>query len=65
VGGHVTLADRCTFDPTIGWADDIVDTLTFPRLDAIAERAWTGQIVGGPDGLTDRSAGLPRFTNGG
>jgi len=84
--GNVTIADTCTFDPTIGWADDIVDrlhgvqaciwsehiadlgvldTLTFPRLDAIAERAWTGRIVGGPDGLTDRSAGLPRFTNGG
>ena len=81
--GNVTLADTCTFDPTIGWADDIVDllhgvqaciwsehiadldildTLTFPRLDAIAERGWTGRIVGGPEALADRSAALPRFT---
>ena len=81
--GNVTLADTCTFDPTIGWANDIVDllhgvqaciwsehiadldildTLTFPRLDAIAERGWTGRIVGGPEALADRSAALPRFT---
>ena len=81
--GNVTLADTCTFDPTIGWANDIVDllhgvqaciwsehiadldildTLTFPRLDAIAERGWTGRIVGGPEALAERSAALPRFT---
>ena len=41
---------------------DILDTLTFPRLDAIAERAWTGRIVGGPEALAERAAGLPRFT---
>jgi hexosaminidase len=28
----------------------------FPRLDAVAERAWTGIIVGGPPSLADRSA---------
>lgn len=42
---------------------DILDTLTFPRLDAIAELAWSGHIVGGPEGLAGRAAGLPRFTS--
>jgi hexosaminidase len=41
---------------------DVLDQLVFPRLDAVAERAWTGRVVGGPDDLTDRAGGLPRFT---
>ena len=41
---------------------DVLDRLVFPRLDAVAERAWTGRIVDGPDGLARRGAGLPRFT---
>ena len=39
----------------------ILDRLVFPRLDAIAERAWTGRIVDGPDSIAIRGAGLPRF----
>ena len=41
---------------------DVLDHLVFPRLDAVAERAWTGGVVDGPDGLAIRAAGLPRFT---
>jgi hexosaminidase len=41
---------------------DTLDTLVFPRLDAVAERAWTGRIVGGPDALAARARDLPRFT---
>jgi len=40
----------------------VLDQLVFPRLDAVAERAWTGSVVDGPDGLALRAAGLPRFT---
>ena len=31
--------------------DKTLDHLLFPRLDAIAERAWTGVIIGGPPSL--------------
>jgi hexosaminidase len=41
---------------------DILDALVFPRLDAIAERAWSGRVVGGHLDLRARSAHLPRFT---
>jgi hexosaminidase len=41
---------------------DVLDALVFPRLDAVAERAWTGRVVGGPDSIAARAAGLPRFT---
>jgi hexosaminidase len=40
----------------------VLDALTVPRLDAIAERGWTGMIVGGPDHLRHRAANLPRFS---
>lgn len=61
------VADRLHGVQACIWSEhiadlDILDVLTFPRLDAIAERAWTGRIVGGPGGLADRSVGLPRFT---
>jgi hexosaminidase len=38
------------------------DELVFPRLDAIAERAWLGRIEGGPGSLASRAAAMPRFT---
>ena len=41
---------------------EVLDQLVFPRLDAVAERAWTGRVVDGPAGLAIRAAGLPRFT---
>jgi hexosaminidase len=41
---------------------DVLDALVFPRLDAIAERGWTGRITGGPDALIERAARLPTFT---
>jgi len=49
------------------WSEHIADLDIFDTLscDAIAERGWTGRIIGGPEGLAERSAGLPRFTNGG
>ncbi len=34
---------------------ETLDHLLFPRLDAIAERAWTGAIVGGPASLRRRA----------
>lgn len=40
----------------------ILDALAFPRLDAVAERGWTGEIVGGAPSLARRSSALPRFT---
>ncbi len=42
---------------------DILDALVFPRLDAIAERAWTGRVADGPTGLAALAAQLPRFTS--
>ena len=61
------IADRLHGVQACIWGEhiadlDILDTLTFPRLDAVAERGWAGRIVGGPEGLADRSAGLPRFS---
>ncbi len=49
------------------WSEHIVDVgvldaLVFPRLDAIAERAWTGRIDGGPASLAARAGRLPTFT---
>lgn len=41
---------------------DVLNTLVFPRLDAVAERAWTGTIVGGPASLATRASRLPRFS---
>ena len=40
------------------------DRLVFPRLDAIAERAWTGRIEGGTASLRARAAALPRLASG-
>ena len=42
------------------WAEHVHDEVAlrerlFPRLDAVAERAWTGSIVGGPPSLARRS----------
>ena len=42
------------------WCEHVVDRATmehllFPRLDAVAERAWTGRIVGGPGSLLRRA----------
>lgn len=41
---------------------DVLDQLAFPRLDAVAERGWRGDIAGGPESLARRAADLPRFT---
>lgn len=41
---------------------DVLDALVFPRLDAVAERAWTGRIEGGPASLATRADHLPTFT---
>lgn len=43
------------------WTEHVVDATTldqlmFPRLDAIAERAWTGRIEGGADSLRQRAS---------
>jgi hexosaminidase len=45
------------------WTEHVRDAATLwqrlvPRLDAVAERAWTGRIVGGPDDLAARSAAI-------
>ncbi|MGH9134372.1 MAG: beta-N-acetylhexosaminidase [Ilumatobacteraceae bacterium] len=37
------------------------DELVFPRLDAIAERAWLGRIEGGPTSIARRSGAMPRL----
>jgi hexosaminidase len=39
------------------------DELVFPRLDAIAERAWLGRIEGGPGSIANRAATMPRLSN--
>ncbi len=49
------------------WSEHIdsiatLDALVFPRLDAIAERGWTGTVIGGPPGLVQRAARQPRFS---
>ena len=38
------------------------DELVFPRLDAIAERAWLGRIEGGAGSIAARAAGMPRLS---
>jgi hexosaminidase len=38
------------------------DALMFPRLDAIAERAWLGRIDGGAGSIAARAATMPRLT---
>lgn len=38
------------------------DELVFPRLDAIAERAWLGRIEGGAGSIAARASTLPRLT---
>jgi N-acetyl-beta-hexosaminidase len=43
------------------WTEHVHDEASlrdrlFPRLDAVAERAWTGSIVGGSPSLARRSA---------
>jgi hexosaminidase len=48
------------------WSEHVADAATFdrlafPRLDAIAERAWTGRIDGGPASLRERAQQLPRL----
>jgi hexosaminidase len=45
----------CLWTEHAGDETALLDRL-FPRLDAIAERAWTGRIVGGPAALAWRSA---------
>ncbi len=37
------------------------DELVFPRLDAIAERAWLGRIEGGPESIGGRAMAMPRL----
>jgi N-acetyl-beta-hexosaminidase len=37
------------------------DALVFPRLDAIAERAWLGRIEGGAASVSSRASALPRL----
>jgi hexosaminidase len=41
-----------------------LDELLFPRLDAIAERAWSGTVAGGARSLQRRALLLPRVTTG-
>jgi hexosaminidase len=38
------------------------DELVFPRLDAIAERAWSGRIEGGAGSIVARAAAMPRLS---
>ncbi len=38
------------------------DELVFPRLDAIAERAWLGRIEGGAGSIAARAAAMPRLS---
>ena len=38
------------------------DELVFPRLDAIAERAWLGRIEGGAPSIATRAAAMPRLS---
>jgi hexosaminidase len=38
------------------------DELVFPRLDAIAERAWLGRIEGGVTSIAARAAAMPRLS---
>jgi len=38
------------------------DELVFPRLDAIAERAWLGRIEGGATSIATRAAAMPRLS---
>ena len=35
--------------------DELLRRMLLPRLDAVAERAWTGEIVGGPSSLARRA----------
>ena len=37
------------------------DALVFPRLDAIAERAWLGRVEGGAASVASRASALPRL----
>ena len=73
--GTVPLETTCAFVPPDGvsgvqaclWAEhlrdlSVIDALAFPRLDAVAERGWTGEIRGGADGVRSRSTVQPRFT---
>jgi hexosaminidase len=39
------------------------DELVFPRLDAIAERAWLGRIEGGAGSIAHRADALPRLVS--
>lgn len=74
--GTVPLEATCAFEPPAGvagvqaclWAEHLtdlerIDEMMFPRLDAVAERGWTGGIRGGADGVRSRSAVQPRFTS--
>jgi hexosaminidase len=74
--GTVPLEATCAFVPpeevagvqACLWAEHLVDLrrveeMMFPRLDAVAERGWTGEIRGGADGVRSRSAVQPRFTS--
>ncbi len=38
------------------------DELVFPRLDAIAERAWSGRIEGGAGSIAARASAMPRLS---
>jgi hexosaminidase len=49
------------------WSEHVADAATFdrlafPRIDAIAERAWTGRIDGGPASVEARAGRLPRLS---
>ena len=36
--------------------EELLQRMLLPRLDAVAERAWTGEIVGGPSSLARRAS---------
>ncbi len=41
---------------------ETLDALVFPRLDAIAERGWSGTVTGGASSLEQRASQQPRFS---
>jgi hexosaminidase len=52
------------------WSEHVADAATFdrlvfPRLDAVAERAWSGTVHGGAASLRARAERLPRLTTAG
>jgi hexosaminidase len=55
LGVQACLWTECVHDARI------LDAFLFPRLDAIAERAWSGSITGGAPSLRRRASSLPRI----